>query len=53
VSPNPAEADLFNALAIGLMDVLLWFAILGPLAFWLVLPAVREAREALENRRNA
>jgi hypothetical protein len=53
VSPNPANADLFNLIAIGLMDVLFWFALLGPLAFWLVLPAAREASEAIENRRNA
>ncbi|MFD1634700.1 DUF7314 family protein [Haloplanus ruber] len=53
VSPNPANADLFNLLAIGLMDVLLWFAILGPLAFWVLLPAARQARKAVEGRRNA
>lgn len=46
VSPNPANADMFNLLAIGLMDALFWFALLGPLAFWLVLPAIREARNA-------
>jgi len=32
------------------MDVLFWFAILGPLAFWVVLPAVRQVRKAMENR---
>jgi hypothetical protein len=51
VSPDPASADLFNLLAIGLMDVLLWFAILGPLAFWVVLPAVQQARRAMEDRK--
>jgi hypothetical protein len=45
-SPDPASADLFNLLAIGLMDGLFWFALLGPLAFWVVLPAVRQARNA-------
>jgi hypothetical protein len=35
------------------MDVLLWLAVLGPLAFWLVLPAAREPSEAIETRRNA
>ena len=50
VSPDPASADLFNLLAIGLMDTLLWFAILGPLAFWVVLPAVRQARKAMDER---
>ncbi|WP_435069875.1 DUF7314 family protein [Haloplanus sp. C73] len=46
VSPDPASADLFNLLAIGLMDGLFWFALLGPLAFWVVLPAVRQARNS-------
>jgi hypothetical protein len=50
VSPDPASADLFNLLAIGLMDTLLWFAILGPFAFWVVLPAVRQARKAMNER---
>jgi hypothetical protein len=53
VSPNPASADLFNLLAIGLMDALLWFALLGPLAFWVLLPAARQTRKAIEDRRNA
>ena len=50
VSPDPASADMFNLLAIGLMDTLLWFAILGPLAFWVVLPAIRQARKAMDER---
>jgi hypothetical protein len=50
VSPDPASADMFNLLAIGLMDALFWFAILGPFAFWVVLPAVRQARKAMDER---
>ncbi|WP_248897319.1 DUF7314 family protein [Haloplanus halobius] len=50
VSPNPASMDLFNLMAVGMMDALFWFTLLGPLAFWVVLPAIREARGALENR---
>mgnify|MGYP000283050089 FL=1 len=53
VSPNPANVDLFNLLAIGLMDVLFWFALLGPLAFWILLPAARQTRKAVEDRRSA
>ncbi|SDZ87071.1 hypothetical protein SAMN04488065_0906 [Haloplanus vescus] len=49
VSPNPANADLFNLLAIGLMDALFWFALLGPLAFWVLLPALRQARKAMDS----
>ena len=51
VSPDPASADLFNLMAIGLMEVLLWFAILGPLAFWVLLPAVQQARRAIDDRK--
>jgi hypothetical protein len=32
------------------MDVLFWFAILGALTFWFVIPAFREARRAYEGR---
>ncbi|MFB6195702.1 MAG: hypothetical protein ABEI80_05995 [Haloplanus sp.] len=53
ISPNPASANLFNLMAIELMNVLFWFAVFGPLAFWVLLPAVREARSAIEDRRNA
>lgn len=48
-SPSPANADLFNLLAIGLMDALFWFAILGPLAFWVILPAINEASDTIGN----
>jgi hypothetical protein len=49
-SPTPASADMFNLLGIMVMDALFWFALLGPLAFWIVLPAVRQARKAREDR---
>jgi hypothetical protein len=47
ISPAPASADLFNLMAMTMMEVLFWFALLGPLAFWLVIPAIRESRDAL------
>lgn len=46
VSVAPGSADLLNSLAITLMDVFFWFALLGPLTFWVLVPAVRQAREA-------
>jgi hypothetical protein len=46
VTVAPGSADLLNTLAITLMDVFFWFALLGPLTFWILIPAVRQAREA-------
>lgn len=43
---SPESADLLNTLAITLMDVFFWFALLGPLAFWVLIPALRRARDA-------
>jgi hypothetical protein len=47
---TPEEAaNLFDTIAISLVDVMLWFAIFGALAFWVVIPAIREGRRALED----
>lgn len=53
VGPVSAGTGVFNTLAVNLMDVLFWFALIGPLAFWVLLPAFRRAQSALEDRRNA
>jgi hypothetical protein len=34
------------------MDVFFWFAVLGALTFWVFIPAGREARRAVEDRRS-
>ncbi|WP_224447432.1 DUF7314 family protein [Haloprofundus salilacus] len=44
--------DLLNGLAIALMDVLFWFAILGTLTFWVLIPVGRELRTAYSERRS-
>lgn len=46
------SATLLNVIAITLMDVFFWLAILGPLTFWILVPAGREARDALGERRS-
>ncbi len=43
---------VYDQMGIFLMDALLWFAILGALTFWVVLPAVEQARESLAERRS-
>lgn len=53
VTQEPGSADLFNSMAIVLMDVLFWFTVLGALTFWLLIPAGRQARQALADRRES
>ncbi|MFB6304825.1 MAG: hypothetical protein ABEH47_06640 [Haloferacaceae archaeon] len=53
VTVSAGSADLLTTLAITLMDVFFWFALLGPLAFWVLLPAGRELREALSDRQDS
>jgi hypothetical protein len=47
---DPASADVLNALAIALIDVVFWFTILGSLTFWVVIPAGRQARRWVSER---
>ncbi|MFB6131327.1 MAG: hypothetical protein ABEJ28_10960 [Salinigranum sp.] len=42
--------NMFNSLGVMLMSVFFWLALLGPLAFWVVIPAIHQAREAYQNR---
>lgn len=48
----PGSADPLTALGVTLMNVSFWVAILGPLVFWVLVPAGREARAAVERRRS-
>jgi hypothetical protein len=45
--PPAATLDTYGQLAIVLKDALFWFAILGALTFWVVIPAVEEFRRAM------
>lgn len=47
---DPASADLLNALAITLLEVVFWFTILGTLTFWVVIPAARQTNQWLADR---
>ena len=44
------SATMFDSLGVLLMDVFFWFAIVGALTFWVLIPAVRRASEALDER---
>jgi hypothetical protein len=41
---TPVTLDVYGQLAVVLRDAMLVFALLGPVVFWFVLPAIREAR---------
>ncbi|WP_121822140.1 DUF7314 family protein [Halostella salina] len=40
--PDPSNPDMYTAIALELKDALFWFAILGALTFWVVIPIGRE-----------
>ncbi|WP_135533289.1 MULTISPECIES: hypothetical protein [Halostella] len=42
LAPDPANPDTYTAIALELKDGLFWFAILGALTFWVVIPVGRE-----------
>lgn len=44
IEPSPENLDVYGQLAVTLRDVFLVFAILGALAFWVGLPAIRQLR---------
>ncbi|WP_276300829.1 DUF7314 family protein [Halorussus lipolyticus] len=44
--PIPEGLDAYGQAAIMLREVLAWFMILGILAFWVVIPALEQLREA-------
>lgn len=52
IAAPPEAANLFDAIAIGLIDVLMWFALLGALTFWVLIPAGRQIRTAYNDRRS-
>jgi hypothetical protein len=41
---------VYDQVALLLRDALFWFAIIGALTFWIVIPAVREFRAYLDER---
>ncbi|PSQ16096.1 hypothetical protein BRD00_12080 [Halobacteriales archaeon QS_8_69_26] len=46
-APNPGTVGAFGEPALLLKEGLFWFAILGALAFWILIPAAQQARERL------
>ncbi|MDS0298151.1 hypothetical protein NDI76_05305 [Halogeometricum sp. S1BR25-6] len=52
IEPASGGGTLFDAMGIALMDALLYFALLGALTFWVLIPAGRQARSAVRDRRS-
>jgi hypothetical protein len=50
IGATPEGLDLYGTMAIYLRDALFWFAILGALTFWVVIPAVNQLRAARAER---
>ena len=45
-----SQIDIYATIALSLREGLFWFAILGTLTFWVLIPAAREARTMWANR---
>jgi len=46
-APNPETTDVYIQIALILKDALFWVGILGAVTFWVVIPAIEQARDAL------
>lgn len=51
IGPGPDSIGIYSTILVGLRDVFFWFAILGALTFWVVIPAARQGWHAYEERR--
>lgn len=45
-NPDPATLGVYEQLLVLMKDALFWFAIIGALTFWVVIPVLEQAREA-------
>ncbi len=45
--------NLFNGIGVALMNVMFWFALLGALTFWVLIPGWRQAKSVIDDRQNA
>lgn len=50
VSESVSSPTFYDQIGIVLMEGLFWFAILGALTFWVVVPALNELRATLDER---
>ena len=53
IAASPDLDSLYGALALTLREALFWFALIGALTFWVLIPAARQARAAWDDRRSS
>jgi hypothetical protein len=46
-----SDPSIYQQLGLFLMEALFWFAVLGALTFWVVIPVFEEVRDVLAERR--
>ncbi|MES3516657.1 MAG: hypothetical protein PPP58_03220 [Natronomonas sp.] len=52
IAPPPEDLGTYGELTIFVREIVMWFAIFGALAFWVVIPVGREVRAYFEERRS-
>ena len=50
IAAAPENLGQYGAAALVLKEALFWFALIGALTFWVIIPAVEEARDALADQ---
>ena len=45
-----SDPTIYDEIGVALMDVMAWFAVMGALTFWVVIPAIEQARSAYADR---
>lgn len=51
IDPLPENLSTFDQIGVLLMDGMLYFALLGALTFWVLIPGARQLRRAIDSRR--
>jgi hypothetical protein len=51
IDPLPENLGTFDQIGVLLMDGMLYFALLGALTFWVLIPGARQLRRAIDSRR--
>ena len=53
IAEVPTDPEIYGNIALTLREALFWFAIFGAITFWVLIPAGRQARAALRDRRSS
>jgi hypothetical protein len=51
--PELSDPTIYDTVALVAMDALFWFAVLGAVTFWVLIPAAREFRRLLDEESEA